>query len=169
VTTRERYDAFVRKEVGGWLRELGFKRERNRFGRRVDRAWEIVDFQASVWGSRDEVSFTINLGVGLDEVDSSWDRPRPPAIAGTMLHTRIGALIDDGNDRWWDVRERTDLDKLAGKIRRLLEREALPWLERRSDRDSLRDLLLADETELNSASIDGRAPVRQALGLPNPD
>lgn len=58
----------VRDDLGPWLRERGFKKRGNRF-RRVDGSgWQVVDFQASQWGSRDDVRFTINLWVGLTEL-----------------------------------------------------------------------------------------------------
>src|SRR3712207_9332587 len=51
-----------------WLRERGFKKRRNRFRRSDDRGWQVIDFQASQWGSRDDVRFTINLWVGVSEL-----------------------------------------------------------------------------------------------------
>jgi hypothetical protein len=33
VTSREKYDAMLRDDVGPWLREQGFKKRRNRFRR----------------------------------------------------------------------------------------------------------------------------------------
>ena len=66
MTAREKYDSMIRDDLGPWLRERGFKKQRNRF-RRVDASgWQVVDFQASQWGSRDDVRFTINLCVGGD-------------------------------------------------------------------------------------------------------
>ena len=99
MTVRDRYDALDRESVGRWLCARAFKRERNRFGRRGDRTWEIVDFQASAFGSRDDVSFTINLGVTFDEVDPPWNRGRPPALSPDIVTTRIGRLLECGEDR----------------------------------------------------------------------
>jgi hypothetical protein len=53
-----------RDEIGPWLRARGFKKRRNRFRRVDEDGWQVIDFQASQWGSRDDVRFTINLWVG---------------------------------------------------------------------------------------------------------
>ena len=65
MTERERCDAMVRDVIGPELKAAGFRRARNRFARRVDGGWQVIDFQASQFGSRDQVSFTINLGTAL--------------------------------------------------------------------------------------------------------
>jgi Domain of unknown function (DUF4304) len=138
MTARERYDAMVRDEIGPWLRERGFKKRRNRFRRADDAGWEIVDFQASQWGSRDRVRFTINLWVGVPELDESDSRIDP------HVEQRLGALIaDDGEDVWWSVDADTDVVQLARELRTLLDELGLPWLERRAGLERL--LLLAEQ------------------------
>ncbi|MEA2313050.1 MAG: hypothetical protein QOE28_3018 [Solirubrobacteraceae bacterium] len=67
MSARERYDAMIGERIGPELRALGFRRSRNRFGRLGENTWQVVDFQASQFGSRDGVRFTINLGVALRE------------------------------------------------------------------------------------------------------
>jgi Domain of unknown function (DUF4304) len=85
VTARQKYDAMIRDEIGPWLRERDFRKRRNRF-RRVDRdGWQVVDFQASAWGSRDDVRFTINLWVGVTELEG--------AEADAQVQQRVGALL----------------------------------------------------------------------------
>jgi hypothetical protein len=163
MTVRDRYDALVRESVGRWLCARAFKRERNRFGRRGDRTWEIVDFQASAFGSRDDVSFTINLGVAFDEVDPSWNRGRPPALSPDMVTTRIGRLLESGEDRWWQLDDDTDTVKLAYELCSVLH--ALPWLSERSNRDSVRELIRRDESTLLYTTGRGRDALRHALGL----
>jgi hypothetical protein len=101
------------------LRERGFRKRRNRFRRADETGWEIVDFQASQWGSRDNVRFTINLQVGVPQ--------------------RLGALIADGEDRWWSGDADTDVVQLTEELRTLLADHALPWLEERSSLEQLLD------------------------------
>src|SRR4051812_11923297 len=68
VTARETYDAMLRDAVAPWLRQRGFMKRRNRFRRSDDHGWQVIDFQASQFGSRDGVRFTINLWVGVIEL-----------------------------------------------------------------------------------------------------
>jgi hypothetical protein len=132
VTAREKYDAMIRYDLGPWLRERAFKKRRNRFRRSREAGWEVVDFQASQWGSQDDVRFTMNLWVGVSELaqaDADWH-----------VQERVGSLIGDGEDHWWPVDARTDTQDLADEVRHLLEEQALPWLEARSSLDRLLEM-----------------------------
>jgi hypothetical protein len=132
VTAREKYDGMVRQQVGPWLRERGFRKQRNRFRRIGDDGWQVVDFQASQWGTRDDVRFTINLWVGVAELAEA----EPDA----QIQQRVGALLPGGEDRWWEVDPETDLTDLAEEVRQVLRDRCLPWLDARSSLDRLMTL-----------------------------
>jgi hypothetical protein len=127
----------VHEEIGPWLRQRGFKKTRNRFLRGDEAGWQVVDFQASQWGSRDDVRFTINLWVGVPELAEG--DPGDDA----HVQERIGALTEAGEDRWWAVDADTDVAELAEEVRTLLAERGLPWLGARSSLQRL--LLLARE------------------------
>jgi hypothetical protein len=121
----------LRDEVGPWLRDRGFRKKRNRFTRSGDAGWQVVDFQASQFGSRTETSFTINLWVGAPELT------RGELGGDEQIFERIGHLTDSGEDLWWKVKERTDTGKLAEELNQLLGERGLPWLEERDRLDKL--------------------------------
>jgi uncharacterized protein DUF4304 len=132
VTAREKYDAMLRDEVGPWLRARGFKKRRNRFRRADDDGWQVVDFQASQWGSRDDVRFTINLWVGVPELaDTERD---------AQVQERVGLLLPGGQDHWWSLDAGTDATALADELRHVLQERCLPWLEGRRSLDHLMDI-----------------------------
>ena len=109
------------------LRKRGFKKRRNRFRRSDDAGRQVVDFQASQWGSRDEVGFTINLWVGVTELTE--------ADTDSHVQQRVGALIEDGEDHWWAVEPDTDTARLKSRLSTL---SADCWLARRSTRGTNR-------------------------------
>jgi uncharacterized protein DUF4304 len=132
VTARQQYDVMIRDEIGPWLRERGFRKRRNRF-RRVDRdGWQVVDFQASSWGSRDDVRFTINLWVGVTELEG--------AEADAQVQQRVGALLPSGEDHWWPLDADTDTSALATELRAVLAELCIPWLDARRSLDDLMSL-----------------------------
>jgi hypothetical protein len=88
-------------------------------GGRTSRDGRSSISRPSQWGSRDDVRFTINLHVGVPQ--------------------RLGALIADGEDRWWSVDADTDVVQLAEELRTLLADHALPWLEERPSLEQLLD------------------------------
>ncbi len=139
MTARERYDAMVRRRIGSELKQHGFRRLRNRFARWTGTGWQIIDFQASDFGDRDDVRFTVNLATAVDGLRrrSAWDERRPPTESNAHLRDRLGFLVD-GRDVWWTLDRSTDAETLADELLVLLLEHALPWLEARS---SLEDVL----------------------------
>ena len=122
----------LRDEVGPWLRARGFKKRRNRFRRADDDGWQVVDFQASQWGSRDDVRFTINLWVGVAELAERE--------ADAQVETRVGNVLPGGDDHWWSLDEATDTARLGDELREVLQARCLPWLEARRSLDHLMDI-----------------------------
>ena len=129
VTAREKYDLMILEGIAPLLRELGFRKRRNRFRRSDDGGWQELDFQASQWGDRDHVRFTINLCLAAAELVA----PDP----GAHVEERMGALIGDGEDHWWEVDPATDADRLADELRGVLEERAVPWLDERRSLERL--------------------------------
>jgi hypothetical protein len=88
VTVREKYEAMIREQLAPWFGEQGFKKRRNTFRRDGDRGWQVVDFQASQFGSRDCVHFTINLRIGVPEISRTKVRH---AACGCRTSQRVGS------------------------------------------------------------------------------
>jgi len=143
-TTRERYDEMIKTELGVELRTLGFKRRRNAFFRKTDQGWTLVDFQASQFGTREEVSFTINLGVSFVELQA--DEGGAPSLGRALIRERIGRLLDASGDIWWNLDPDSDVAAVATTINDAVTREAIPWLDARA---SLAQLLSAARADPN--------------------
>lgn len=122
----------LRDQVGPWLRAHGFKKRRNRFRRADDDGWQVVDFQASQWGSRNDVRFTINLWVGVAELADTE--------ADAQVQERVGLLLPGGQDHWWSLDAATDTTALADELRHVLQERCLPWLEARRSLGHLMDI-----------------------------
>ena len=132
MTAREKYDAMLRDQISPWLRERGFRKRRNRFRRADDQGWQVVDFQASQYGSRDDVQFTINLWVGVRELEV--------VEAERQVEQRVGALLPGAEDHWWPMDGATDTAALGSEIRDIVETRCLPWLDARRSLDHLMTL-----------------------------
>ena len=149
MTARERYDDMIRTVVGGELKRQGFKRSRNRFSRWRNEGWQIIDFQASQWGDRDGVRFTINLGsavAGLPKL-TPWDEKKAPPEDAAHLRQRVGELID-GRDRWWRFDATTDATALADELLAVLRRVGMPWLDARSELEQVLELISRSPEDL---------------------
>src|SRR4051812_45735763 len=105
-TARELYDAMIRERIAPTLREHGFRKQRNRFARAEAGGWQVIDFQASQFGSRDKVHFTINVGTAYPELrrdDEAWTDEHSPPEYDLHVRERIAWLMGEDRDKWWAV------------------------------------------------------------------
>lgn len=137
----------IRTAIADVLRPLAFKKRRNSFFRDTGHGWILIDFQASQFGSRDKVSFTINLGVSFFELQPPDEAP--PSLGRAHVRERIGRVISTSGDIWWSLDPASDLTTVAVEVTELLSREAIPWLEQRVD---LADVLAA--TQLDASFVE---------------
>jgi hypothetical protein len=128
LTTRKRYDAMISSLIGPHLRQKYFRKRRNTFCRATEHGSTSIDFQASQFGTRDEVRFTNNLGLNFVEFQDGADGL--PSLGG-HIHQRIGWLLPRGRDYWWKLDPTSDLDAVGAEIIASLDEHALPWLEER--------------------------------------
>lgn len=130
MTTRERYDAMIKAPIGVHLRGLDFRKKRNTFFRPTEHGWIAIDFQASQFGTRESVSFTINLAINVVELRADGDDRLSLGLTH-IDHQRIGHLLPQARDFWWRLEPETDLKFVSGELVRDLDRYAIPWLEQR--------------------------------------
>jgi hypothetical protein len=138
-SAQEAFESLVRDRVWPSLREHGFKRSRSTFHRRHGPNWQVVNLQKSEYSSRDEVSFTVNLAIGLESLREgvlSWPDGRRPAESKCHVRQRMGALLT-GEDVWWDVTADGDIEQTAEAVRVALEQYGLPWLDAHTDDERL--------------------------------
>ncbi len=98
----------------------------------------IIEFQKSTKNDRHELQFTINIGIVCGKLIEEW---RPPlARAGSVdahLRLRIGMLLPERFDKWWQITEETDRDRLVAEVSSLILDQAVPYLERYLDTNAL--------------------------------
>jgi hypothetical protein len=145
MTAQETFAAMLRDEVAPALRKLGLKGSGQRYELPSDDYWAIVGFQKSKWSDAAEVAFTLNLTVasrrGCAEARATHphlpERPSPTRTlygAGVdkwIWQSRIGLLLPDRNDRWWDVTAGQDTRALATELIDIIRDRALPAMRER--------------------------------------
>lgn len=95
-----------------------------------------IHFQASTWGSKDEGRFTINLVVTSRAIFEIWtgkSLPSNPACALLPIRRRIGELMPQNGDLWWDVDNSTDIGALADEVTKTIVSFALPYFSEYPD------------------------------------
>ncbi len=127
------------------LKTLGFKKNGRTFNRvSADGLIEVINFQsgryefgAEIPGLRPNLygHFTVNIGICVPEYYFHvFDKhKRIYQEYDCQLRTRVGALVDDGKDLWWELKPNYLEDQIK-RIIDLLENNALKFLNQLNSR-----------------------------------
>lgn len=98
----------------------------------------IIEFQKSTKGSSGKLLFTINLAIVCGEL-LGQDQPDLEKARSVDAHfrQRIGMLLPDRPDKWWEITETTDVNALATEVGNLISKEAAPYIQRYLDTNEL--------------------------------
>lgn len=120
------------------LRPDGFMKARRNFRRQAERCVQVINVQASAWGTAQELKFTINLGVFFPEIHAlkTFLQWRPSAAGPTeyqcQCRSRLGELMPAHRDDWWTLRAGEDPAGMAAEVGDAVRGFGIPWLESRS-------------------------------------
>lgn len=98
----------------------------------------IIEFQKSTKSSGGKLLFTINLAVVCGELLGP-DQPGLEKVRSVDAHfrQRIGMLLPDRPDKWWEITEATDANALAIEVGNLISKKAAPYIQRYLDTNEL--------------------------------
>lgn len=127
----------LRTGVAPGLRDLGFVGSGQSFELRDPEIWRLLGIQKSSANSASRVKFTINL---LSGRKSDWQaaceahtylpaQPKPNMFYAPVTRSRtvrIGQLMPDGRDHWWEANPSTPPAQLAADVLSVVENLALP-------------------------------------------
>jgi hypothetical protein len=142
---QQSFERLVREHLSPLLKQHGYKKVGLTWRIRREeppRAWGVVNVQKSRWCTRDDITFTVNLGVYWDGAPVPVRDPvgaQGPAESCCQVRERIGLLQDRPADRWWEIDggqwspgEGPDcLRPIVRSLMPLLEQRGLLWIERR--------------------------------------
>lgn len=129
----ELIDEMVKLYLAPTLKEHGFKKKAFSFSRNNGELVEVISVQKSQWNDSYSAKFCINLGVHWPVVHQHLGRPAfnpPPKENDCSLRVRLGKLFDEGNDYWWEVSTKTNLEALGADAVRKANEFGIPWLNR---------------------------------------
>lgn len=117
--------ALTSKELASRLAAVGFKRKGLHLIRKSGSLFHAIHFQASQWGGAAEGQFTVNLIVASPHLYEEWfgaPFPANPASAPFPVQARIGGLMPERCDYWWQVTQGADIARLAAEVADVVER-----------------------------------------------
>jgi hypothetical protein len=139
-TAQERFLTIVREQIAPGLRAVGFRGSGSVYTLPDDGVWRLLGFQRSRSSDRRRVQFTINLTVA-DRVGweaarqvEPWLGARPSGNGKYLLapdvfrFTRIGPLMPNHQDLWWDVHAGEAGGRMAEEVLSVIKTYGIPWL-----------------------------------------
>jgi hypothetical protein len=129
---QDKFDTIVKHGFHAILKPEGFKRKGNNFYRQLPDLGHIINIQKSQWGSKNDISFTINNGIFSPEYWRGQFHNQGKALTSfptepeCPIRVRIGQLRYK-KDAWYEVDEKTDLVNLIAEMRENVTQYILPW------------------------------------------
>jgi len=137
--------AAVHKEL---LKTSGFKKNGRTFNRISDDGLiEVINFQSGrhefgnvIPGFRENLygNFTLNLGICIPEYYKHQYNKTKKFYQeyDCSVRSRIGSLINNGEDVWWELKQSYLKDQID-RIKQLLNDVGLKWLEQLNSREKI--------------------------------
>jgi len=120
------------------LYPLGFSRRGTALRAMGPETCGLIEFQRSTKNSQEKLLFTVNLGIVCGELLESGSAGFPNTkVTDAHVWLRIGMLLPNCPDKWWEITASTDSDALAREIADLILAEAIPYLQRYLSTDSI--------------------------------
>ena len=130
-----RFNDVIQKALTEPLTLHGFRKRGRVFAQQFDALVWVIDVQRSRYNTREEISFTVNCGVYVPRVLNLYaglPEPTNPTSTYCCIDVRIGMLAEEPSDKWWTMRDETQLSEDEYTIDDVRERiiiHALPFLE----------------------------------------
>jgi hypothetical protein len=145
IDINETFVHFVRKCIQPELKFKGWIGSCPTFYLSRDSNWGIINFQKSVSNTREEIKFTVNLGVVCGRIRRFLEPGRAdirPTVWDSNWWQRLPGLVAESQDKWWSINETTKVTDLCKEILPMILNIAVPQVEKLLTDEALRDLWL---------------------------
>jgi hypothetical protein len=127
--------ASLLSDITETLKPLGFKKKGATYYRRAENNLMVINFQKSKSSTAHSAIFTINLGVCSTLL---WDwskeynsnQPLLPHASDCHWRIRIGDLLPQQLDHWWQLEDGVPAANLAKEISSILVDRAIPEMDK---------------------------------------
>jgi Domain of unknown function (DUF4304) len=141
------YEEFLR-QFSDRLKTAGFRRRGNTTARDTNGIWHLLTFQRSQKSSKDDILFTLNVGIASERLLRLFDvhSKGNPDVTVASIRLRIQDLLPpaDRNRDWWSVDTSSECEWLATEFGAYADELLLPFFETAGASDiALRDYLLS--------------------------
>jgi len=133
MNAQEKFEQLVTHFFKPVFKENGFRTPAMNFYKDCGEFRKIVQIQKSQFNSITDLKFTINIGVFdklVNEKMSINDKIKTPKPYDCALEKRIGRLLPDELDKWYEINFNSSLEKLQSEIESDLNNFLFPYLNK---------------------------------------
>ncbi|HEX2073088.1 MAG TPA: DUF4304 domain-containing protein [Geodermatophilus sp.] len=132
-TAQDQYKRMLRQEIGPALRDLGMKGSSGNFVLPDPDQYLLVGFQGSRSNTAEADRFTVNLAVISKSAWKQgwrpwWGKPSATVQGPVGTYMRLGELMPQHDDVWWELTPGTDTATLAAEVVQAVQQFGLPRL-----------------------------------------
>lgn len=141
------FTSAVLERIQGVLKPIGYRKRGNTFLAERNDVLLLVQLQKSHKTTRDTLIATLNLGVFSPALSQKLGLvDERPTIPDCHWRQRIGDLLPEQSDKWWEIHSEEEAIAAGNEIAGLLERYGIPALEEVSSSAKLRTLWLSGQS-----------------------
>lgn len=146
-TANQRCTEIILQQMRAMLKPEGFRKQKRSFLVRRGDCTLVVNLQGSPYSTRDGVSVTVNVGVFSHPLAERLRLPWAvaPSLWHCHWHERLGNLMPDPRDRWWDASSDPEAFEAGAAIASALRMYGLPALERLGSTARLYEFYMSEE------------------------
>ena len=133
-------DTIIASGPAPLLKTSGYRKMARSFYAKAGDLFKVVQFQASMWNTPDSAQFTLNLKIVLPYFHEKWlgkPFPKNPGSAAPVATQRIGMLMPENLDRWWEITPKINVERVATQVSTALAKFGLPFLDQHANLDLL--------------------------------
>ena len=116
------------RELRPALADNGFHRKSQNFVIESPECWGVINFQKSLYSSRQQKRFTVNVAIAAKRVLRFYDEPEDKSPLHYKCHweVRLGQLIPGSSDRWWTLSDEGSYPSVLAEVKELVTGRAIP-------------------------------------------
>ncbi len=132
-SAQDEYRRLLRQEIAPALRVLGMKGSASNFVVPDTEYYLLLGFQGSRSNTAELVRFTVNLAVISKATWKQgwrpwWGRPSATVQGPVGTYVRLGELMPQQDDVWWELRQDADTTTLTAEVVEAVQQFGLRWL-----------------------------------------
>jgi len=137
----EKYFNELVSHIFSYFKPLGYKKKGNnfRYYNKEEKWGKMINFQKSQWNTKLHITFTVNIGLYLEDWENEYNEKflsNTKSVADSFpIHLctaqrRIGRISDYDFDKWFEIYDLVDYEKLKATLDRDFVEFIIPFLDK---------------------------------------